>query len=416
MGVYTMLTDKGLGEIFNNTQPGGALIEVSYWVGALDRKLWDDYNNINTVVSAINISAYTTPSDTYPNFSYGISQATSGVNVLNPVNTVYWSSGASPARWQQPVSTNLHPNVSYQGVANTDAIRYIGTWDARLGYYPSNPSTGDFWEISYAGVIEGIFYGVGDRMVFNGSTFLNHTNEDYRGNFRVIVSDNTMPLYINKIGVYAIKRSADGVIINQDPFLLGQVIIPDAQLVQPFKSDLSVDQLVVDFQIDAQAALIDFDNIMFSSQNDYWQQVNANDGQYGLQYDGQVFITNSLSVEDLNATYPTSSDIGVGKLFVSTFETLNKPNPTEEQELPQLVLQYVKSSNYPAGNGTAFAPRIRTTFRTNDEGNCELDLYGSCLNEFGYYSVIPKTDMSFGLGNLKYRWKNITASNEIDGY
>lgn len=412
MAVYSMLTDVGLSEI-NGAQPGSIYVEVAYWVAAFDQDLDDDYNGLNGPTGearARDISNYTTPSDQYPSGS-----------------TRYWntlSAGAEPPSLTNPNVQYLYPGVSFQPVVETDATNFRGTWDGQLGTFPTDPSVGDYWTVNPAGTLyetpgdeSGIYFGAGDDLVFNGVAFKNGVEPNRRGNFKVIVEDNTKTMEINKIALYGIRRSEDGT-IQTSPFLLGQVIIPKAQLIQPRTStdSFSVDQLVVDFQIDTQAVLTNFDDIIFSSQKDYWSRVVDNDGQYGLEYDGQVYITNRLGIEDASSGFPSSEDAGVAKLMVATYETVNKPNPTEEKDMPQLVLQYVKSNVFPANNDNAYSPRVRTTFRTTDEGNCEIDFYGSCSNEFGYYSLIPQEDRSFGLGNNNKRWRSLKTSNRMELY
>ena len=90
-------------------------------------------------------------------------------------------------------------------------------------------------------------------------------------------------------------------------------------------------------------------------------------------------------------------------MFVSTFERIN--NETDqaiESEKPQICAQYVT-----APNGTTASKRIRTTFRTNSDGNCEVDFYGACFPDGVVYSLIPKADNEFGIGIAADRWKNM---------
>ncbi len=415
MGVYSMITDIGLSEMASASDGSGMLIDIKYWVAAFDKRLSDDYDEGNS--NATQISNYTTPEDTWVNF--GRTKNTT-YNVDEPLDTVFWDVDVADD-WLQDVGiSDVFRGVSYTHVANAPKIDdegYRGQWD--LGTeteFPQEADTGDFWEVSGNGIIDGIYMTNGEMLMYNGTALINITaNGKYRGNFKAIVQHKTKSLYVNKVGLYAVKRTLDGTITSDQPFLLGQVIIPKTQLIQPGTSDnkFSVDQLIVDFQIDAQAAMLDFDNIVFASPNDYWSRVTNNDGQYGLQYDGSVFIANKLGFED-GSTGIRSPDINVAKTLISTFESVNKPDTSEEKDLPQLVLQYIKDRT--SKGGDAFAPRIRSTLRTAPTGNLELDLYGSCDNEYGYYSFIPKTDRLFGLGNNDNRWKSIKTSDRLELY
>jgi len=409
MGVYSMLTDAGLNEITNAQPDVGILIEVNHWVASFDQDLENDYNNTGNTDWKY-ITNYTSPTDVAP--------------IGDPI---YWKSGSSNTPITHPTKDDLWTGVSYVSVVNYDVSveNKQGEWDwLGTDELPQNPGDGDWWEVVVANTVDGIFYDVGNALLWNGTAWQNGVENKGRGKFRVIVSNPNESMTINKIGIYGSRRSVDG-IIQDDPFLLGQIIIPAKQLIQPkvvTNDTFAVDQLVVDFEIDIQSIITDFDEIIYASPTDYWDRVVGNDGQYGLATDGQVYITNRLGIEDQTTQFPSVGDVGVGKLLVATYQTVNKFNPHEEELLPQLVLQYVNTDNYDGINGgsgyigNAFSPRIRTTFRTNPQGNCEIDLYGSCKNDYGYYALIPKEDRLFGLGNDDNRWKTLKLSDRFELY
>lgn len=427
MAIYTMLTDTGLDKIAQ-TQGNGMYIEITRWVGAFDYQLNADYNADN--IDYTNIANYTQTTDQYPNAQYGQPQETKYLNLgtSGQPNTVYWMGGAEPSfalsTWTAPSLDYLYTGVTYSsvGVSNLDEESQ-GSWDASLNVYPSDPIDGNWWTVSVAGTMDtrnadntatvGVHYCVGDIMAYTNGVWVNGDSHTNRAHFRIPVSSSSYgeTLLINKLGAYAVLRDNLGNIYD-GPFLLGQVIIPNAQLIQAADTGAGiVDTLFVEFQIDPQSALINFDNIVFSSPNDYWQQLITPDGSYGLEYNGNVYIAQQLALDDLTPNIADSiTDIGVSKLFVSTFNTINTAHPESEQTLPQLTLQYVDNSE------ETIARRIRTTFRTTDDGDCEIDMYGACSNEFGYYSIVPKTDEIFGLGNKTNRWRWLEASHNIDLY
>ncbi len=55
----------------------------------------------------------------------------------------------------------------------TGGKTYKGVWDASTEAYPSTPTlnSGDFWDISVQGTIEGVTFNVNDELIYNGSTF-----------------------------------------------------------------------------------------------------------------------------------------------------------------------------------------------------------------------------------------------------
>lgn len=415
MAIYTMLTDIGLNKI-GETQGTGMYIEITRWVGAFDKQLYLDYKNDN--IDYTDISNYTMTSDLYPNNQYGLPQLTeySNLGVDGQENTVYWMGGAEDGftiDWNSPAIDDLYSGVTYSSVGISDLVTLKGDYDVSSEVYPTNPLEGDYWTVKGTGVIDSIQYCDGDIMAYVNGVWVNGNNSTSRAHFKIPVQSSIYKetLLINKIGAYAILRDSLG-IPHGGPFLLGQVIIPQPQLIQPLNTASGVvDTLFVEFQIDAQSALINFDNIVFSSENDYWQQLVHIDGSYGLEYEGNVYIAQQLAIDDLTPNIGDSvTDIGISKLFVSTFHTLNSVNPESERTLPQLNLQYVDNSE------NNITRRIRTTFRTTDDGDCEIDMYGACSNEFGYYSLVPKTDEIFGLGNKTNRWRWLEASHNIDLY
>ena len=222
-------------------------------------------------------------------------------------------------------------------------------------------------------------------------------------------------LKFNKVGLYAVHRSATGE-VSGEPFLFGQVIMPEPQLIVSEQtsstSQSTVSNLIIDYQLDFSAIDTDFEAVFYGSPNEYWERVTNASGQYGLLYEGSVFITNTLGVEDRNPSIvPNPDDVGVAKTLMSTFHTVNKANPAEERVLPQLCLQYVDYPTNIAGvpEGSQFPYRIRSTFRTNENGNLELDMYGGC-NADGFYSFMPKTDEVLSLGKPSNRWRSIYLS------
>ena len=245
-----------------------------------------------------------------------------------------------------------------------------------------------------------------------------------RGNFQVIVKVPEESHYsgfeFNKLGLYAVVRDNMGV-VEGDPFLFAQAITPYPQHViseeNTQTSASTFNEFVVDIQLELDKENTDFEDIIYGSTNDYWERVVNNNGQCGLLYNGSVFITNRLGMDD-NGSYDVEDDVGVAKTLISTFHTLNKETPDKERTLPQLGLQYVDypSQQSPFSNGgNQFPSRIRTTFRTTSNGHLEINMEGGC-NEDNFYSIIPKTDGEFGLGISNRRWKSLFLSSDFEMY
>lgn len=417
MGVYSMLTTPGLNETNTADPENGVFIQVTHWVGVYDEALDIAYQGDDQ--DADDISNYTGPSEYYPQQAYP-----------NGGDIVYWKNGVPADPSLPSKDDDLYTGVSYFPVSKFDRARAQGCWIVGDAYPVAE--TGDWWYVDSGGAsvtYQGIEYNDNgtpcvegaDVLLWNGVEWNNAGSKpelDFRANFKVRVTAEGVPLdegqdfTINKIAIYGIKRSSDGV-LQENPFLLGQVIIPQPQTLKPKvagqSNSFTPDELIIDFQIDTAAIKTDFDNLLYASENDYWYKLPEN----GIGYDGNVYIANGIGMEDQYAEFP-SGDVGVGKLLVATNATINDTNPEREALMPQLVLQYNKRTTYTGGNN--LAQKARTTMWTSPDGDCEIDLYGSCSNNFGYYSLIPKEDRLFGLGNDTNRWKSIKSSELFELY
>ena len=110
-----------------------------------------------------------------------------GVEYKKYDTVYYWNSFPNtPTNPNQPLASDLYGGVSYQSLVQDDSdLNFIDNWDASSGIFPVVAAQGDFWNITTEGIIEGIFFGVGDKMVYNGVAFTNGLNSgqnDRRGN------------------------------------------------------------------------------------------------------------------------------------------------------------------------------------------------------------------------------------------
>jgi hypothetical protein len=417
---YAMITSAGLNEI-NSAASEGVFISIQYYVPIYDWRLDQSLGLVNADYSASNdVSLYTSASDLYPqgeilwNCSGTYAISNSEDYIVNTGNESISTSGIG-----YELTNYVHENGLKINTYNTSAVGSYFTANDVL----SPGSLGASWYLSddyYAtsGLTSAAFgpqslVNPDENYLYRGVSYQQVvTSGDSRANFKVVVrTDNNNQIKFNKLALFTVKYTGD-MIVTGEPTLFAQVIIPETQILNSSvasSTNFSVGEFVLDFQIDCQAVSANFEDIFFSSSADYWQRVSNEDGQYGLLYDGSVYVSNRLGLDDRSAILSADSP-GVAKMLVSTFERVNKVNQSEESDLDQLCLQYVNTDE----------SRIRTLMRTNADGDFAFDMYGQCsnLNPYNVFSVIPKYDKDFGLGtynsSASNRWNHLILSDKLE--
>lgn len=437
-GTYAMITDLGLNKI--NANPDGVYIEVAYYVPAYDWRIDSDVNNLYADGEAMKGSGYqvsscTSPYDVVPSgiVYWNISSDdnsyvfTDNVYVLNAEGTSFDSSTIFNAKQSSyttmtTVSDGTIP-ASYGVTPDWSFISMDGT----ITVSQNSSDVADF-DVTDGGGVDAVAIndiGPDDVDAFDPDVYLYRgvsynevvtSGTDSRANFRVSVKAPKGVVKFNKLGLYAVQRTSNSDIVG-NPFLFGQVIFPETQIVNTEANSVEgqIGELVLDFQMDVQAATKNFSDVMYATSADYWQQVSDitgddSDGLFGLSYSGNVYITNTLAVDDKNFYFNTSADRGIAKTLIATFEKVNAINPSREKDMPQLCLQYVT-----ARNGAVPSKRLRTTFMTTSAGDCVVDFYGQCGTTEQNSSLRPYENDQFDIGTTDYRWRRLYASNASIG-
>ena len=412
MSQFAMITETGLNEI-DNAHPLGQYIEIAYYLPVYDFRIDETISPTSAVFSATEISSVTTSADVVPSGEILWNLSGSDIYTLSTDRTylvrtddeVISSSGTG-----KEITNYAHSDTFGINQFNSSAVSDYYTADTVL-----SPGTlGSGWFFSNAGyeLLSAPSSAVGfgpesheepeQQFLYRGVTYQHviASDDDSRANFKITMRLQSGEIRFNKIGLYAVKRSADGLIIA-DPFLFGQVIIPEPQILQAKSinnNNIGLTELTLDFQIDSKAVTSGvFEDVFYSTSADYWvRTTNESNGIYGLTYDGSVYVTNTLGVDETGGILSPDADRSISKLLVSTFEHINQPVVSAETNMPQLALQYVASQGIESN-------RIRTTFRTNSIGDCEIDMYGACTSaERDKHSIIPVVDKEFGLGLSLY--------------
>lgn len=415
MSNFAMFTQIGLDSVANAVA-NGQLLEIGAFVPVYDYR-YDPYIGLLSAVSlsALEISAYTSPDDQYPqgeiiwNTSvendYFLSETpdyliqTSGDTVTeNPGDTV-----VSKYVHKNKVQINTFKTLPITTHYTATEVLNPGMQDNDWHFKPEDITTiapsnapADLSAVPLSALFRGVTY----HPVISGT--------DKIANFKVTCRCPVGQFKFNKLGLYGTIRTAT-TIISDYPFLLAQVILPEPQILYSNQttvtSGFSLSQFVLDVEVDTAEIPNNFENMWYGTSADYWTRIiNQNDGLYGIIYDGFVAVSQSLAIEDQQDVFTTSAKTTPSKFLVSTFENINSSVPSAEKNMPQMCIQYVDSNEN----------RIRTTFKTIKNGDCEIDMYGS---ENELTSIVPRFDGEIGLGtniNGYKRWDHLHLKNYLE--
>jgi len=419
MPQYSMITETGLNEI-DNAHPLGQYIEIAYYVPCYDYRIDPHILPTDTTISGTNVWTCTNSADTVPQGEV-LWNVSGDFYSLSPEQLYLVRKGT------ETIGTSgsyvMITNFAHREVFSINRFKSSAISDYYTGDVVSSPgSNGNAWYISNAGYellsapTSADGYGPENenrppsRYLYKGVTYQHviTSANDSRANFKVTMRAEHGQIKFNKVGLYGVKRTADGV-IAADPFLFAQVVIPEPQVLysKDVGSTGKVTEITLDFQIESKTLSAGtFEAVFYSTSGDYWvRTTNEKDGNYGLLYDGSVYITNTLAIDETGGVLGGDEDRSVAKLLVGTYQYVNKPVTSAERNMPQLCLQYVSSQGIES-------KRIRTTFKTNLSGDCEIDMYGACLSAHpDRYSVIPATDKGYGLGLRGNRWSHLYLSD-----
>lgn len=435
-GTYAMITNLGLNKI-NSSDTDGVYIEVAYYVPVYDWRIDSDINNLYADGNAMKGSGYqvsscTSPYDVVPSgivywniasddtYTYtdtvyvlSASTTTTDSNSIFDAKQSSYTTMTTVSNGTMPTSYGVTPTwafISMNGTITVSATAEVADFDVGAGTVSDvsmlsiGPDDVDAFDPD-AYLYRGVSY---NEVVTSGT--------DSRANFRVSVKAPKGVVKFNKLGLYAVQRTSNSDIVG-NPFLFGQVVFPETQIVNTELTSIEgqIGELIVDFQMDVQAADRDFADVMYATSADYWQQVSDitgddSDGLFGMSYSGNVYITNTLAVDDKNFYFNTSADRGIAKTLIATFEKVNAINPSREKDMPQLCLQYVA-----ARSGSIPSKRLRTTFMTTSAGDCVVDFYGQCGTTEQNSALRPYENDQFDVGTTNYRWRRLYATNASIG-
>lgn len=225
------------------------------------------------------------------------------------------------------------------------------------------------------------------------------------GTFTTSVRIPKGTIVFSKIGLYGVLKDSTGSIVSS-PFLFAVTLLPHAKYVVTLTSATLSDATEVRFDTNiAITNAVTVDGQLMDIE--YWGRKQWDGGLYGLHYSGNVFIGNSLGVEDTSdIVYPIAKDIGVSKLLVSTYKRINKIGFEDEALLPQLGLQNVSIDE------DHVAHKRRVLFRVTDTGDLEIDFYGACGEDI--YSMSPNVSRLVSLGTSQKRWYNLYLKYGFD--
>jgi len=144
--------------------------------------------------------------------------ATDWEQLLKGTNGYYLKAGATDISWANPIldvtygvnwdnKLDQAPSAdkAYEKFVSVDnnisalqaCLLYKGVWDADTAY-PSSPDTGDYWIVNDAGDATGIYYAIGDWIVYNGASWDKITKFSGKVSYSVDV-DTSIQLAVNTV-------------------------------------------------------------------------------------------------------------------------------------------------------------------------------------------------------------------------
>ena len=435
----SMITKLGMDRV-NEARPNGMSIDIAFWVPVYDYRIDPDLSVTNNSFSNTDITTVTDSNDTVPAGEVYWNLDGEEYYQIDNINNYLVSGGIEYQDDVNTIITNyLHRNVAHPvlvgdnsvirygisaagsnyyyastvsapGEVSTEWVFYNGAQETNVTTYePTDPSRPDPSKL-----YSGVFYDESD------STCSGDMPEgDTVGKFQATVSIPKGSIKFNKVGLYGVMRSEAGVIVS-NPFLLGQVIYPQPQILEAQSTpntNFSVSQSIVDFSINISAVNVDFGDITYASDN-YWESVTSGADQIGLYHNGTMFVSNTLGVEDKSLNLPaTAGDVGPAKGMFATYHTINNMSSATERDMHQLCLQYTQYPYTVSGDyddTDRYCSRNRTTLRTTSAGDMEFDMYTGCNDDGSCF--IPINDRLLGLGKRDNKWKNIFISDNIIMY
>jgi hypothetical protein len=406
MANFAMITSGGLVSV-TEASTNGTLIDIRYCLPVYDWRIDPFISPISQHTSATEISSVTNAADTSP---YGeiIWNTNTGTYDLSNTNSICLISGSNtvfqnnpdldivlnPIQLQhQPINlyngSPLSNSISASSVVFTPSAANI-SWIVRggnvIGGVNGRPAgtNADFW-----GVVE-------------YSSILGETGRS-RASFKCKFAKDVGQFKFNKIALYAVKLDLNYQPYG-DPFLFAQVIMPEPQIKSSI-DDGGLSEFVLDFQIELTTLDVAWEDVVYGSQNDYWERIT----QDGSLHTGCGTYIGKYA--------PNETNNRVAKAVISTWQNLgyNENDDLREMSLPQMALTMV-SEEVVGLNNVKTAHYAR--FRVDTSGNLNLSLsasngvFNSIYLETDYVqhlntAFVPEVSDRYFLGSHYKRFKTI---------
>lgn len=417
MSNFAMFTKVGMNGIAE-AAPYGQLIEIGAFVPVYDYR-YDPYIGLVSAasLSSLEISAFTSPDDLYPQGEIIWNTSDSGYSLSESQNYLIKNDNdvVDIDVAETIISEYVHINKvninTYNGLPITphytaEEVIGPGEQDTDWHFKPAALTATDgsnappsLESVSLSALFRGVTY---QPILLSGT--------DRRAKFTITCRCPVGQFKFNKLGLYGVMRNANTV-VTSNPFLFAQIILPHPQVsysnTSVATSAGAISDFILECEIDTKAFPEEFTNIWYGTPTEYWNRVINQNGLYGILYDGFVAISQNHAIEDNQDRFTTSAKTTPSKLFISTCENINATLSGAESDLPQLCFQYVDINEN----------RIRTTFQTMDTGDCEVDMYGACTSANVIPSIVPRFDSDIGLGtniNSYKRWDHLNLRTYLE--
>lgn len=407
MSSFSMITSGGLVSI-TEASSHGLLIDVRYFLPVYDWRIDPFISPTDDTFINDDISTVTSPQDTSPSGEI-IWNVGSDDYSLSESDKIYLISG-SDTQLQNGVDFDLVINskqLQHQSINLCNSIPLSDhIYSEELLCAPSASNT--VWQLVDASVVAGLNVRPTGTIsdFWNVVEYASIIGEDGRSRaaFKCRINKSVGNFKFNKIALYAVKLDEDYKPFGE-PFLFAQSILPHPEIKSNL-NDSGLSEILIDVQLELTTSEIEWDDVVYGSQNDYWQKITE-DGS--LHHSKGVYIGKFA---------PKDNNTRLGKVVISTWENLGYGEDYDFEELnkPQLVIQNVTDGQNKVGHFS--------TFKVDSDGNLNF-----CLSaDDGFYSYhqfyeydsdfcggtlpknqmfVPEYDGRFFFGSQEKRWKGL---------
>ncbi len=358
MAQYCMVTSAGMNAVHNNV--AGTIIDIRYFLPMYDYRIDESLNVVDTTFDNSEISSVTNVTDTVPFGEPIFYYPTTFYSLSNEDTNLVSAAYTGATDWEVDSDNYKYKNKARINLYNGEPLQVYLSGTSADSPSPDNNEVWTFYNgaLTTCASLPTNLTNPDRTYLYSNVAYAAVTDDsgDTAGQWKCNFNDSIGTLKFNKVALYGVMRNSSGNEIGS-PFLFGQMIMPEP-IIKTNAGQGGVSTITSTFQLNfSSTGGESVSNLFFSTSSDYWLRENdtfAAAADYGLRYEGNVYIDREFS----------SDDKGQAKLFAGThYTTSSGPSSAAERNRPQLVLQ----------KENADEEKLRAYFRVTEDRNLEFD-------------------------------------------